>query len=250
MLGGQVKPMITTCDMRHLYSAKPKNETLIQQAKGYERRRCNHQDLDEPLSSLECLGSVVDPKDNATNKFRYLVASNDQSVRAEMRQIAGVPLIYYSKSVLLMEPMAGASEQVREREEKSKFRLGLKGQRAADAAQKRKRDDEGEDGEGDQSIAMEDAKPKSKKRKGPKGPNPLSVKKPKKDKTQAKPNDAKKERPAISDATGEDTQRGEREASAPRKRKRKHRSKADDGGADSGAAGGDAATDGGEATSP
>jgi U3 small nucleolar RNA-associated protein 23 len=246
MLGGQVKPMITTCDMRHLYSAKPKNETLIQQAKGYERRRCNHQDLDEPLSSLECLSAVVDPKDNATNKFRYLVASNDQSVRAEMRQIAGVPLIYYSKSVLLMEPMAGASEQVREREEKSKFKLGLKGQRAADAAQKRKRDDAGEDGEDDQSIDTEDAKPKTKKRKGLKQPNPLSVKKPKKDNTSAKPTSTKQERPTTSDATGDDTQRGEREASAPRKRRRKHKSKADDAGAD----GGDAAADGGEIGSP
>jgi U3 small nucleolar RNA-associated protein 23 len=257
MLGGQVKPMITTCDMRHLYAAKPKNETLILQAKEYERRRCNHQDLDEPLSSLECLSSVVDPKDNGTNKFRYLVASNDQSVRAQMRQVAGVPLIYISKSVLLMEPMADASEQIREREEKSKFRLGLRGQRAADAAQKRKRDDEAGDGEGDQSIATEDAKPNTKKRKGPKGPNPLSVKKPKKDKTAPQPGSTKKDRPTAPDTTGEDTQRGDREASAPRKRRRKHKSKADDGGADGGADGGsdggadgDTGADGGEAASP
>ena len=236
-----MKPMITTCDMRHLYAAKPKNETLILQAKEYERRRCNHQDLEEPLSSLECLSAVVDPKESGTNKNRYLVASNDRSVRAQMRHVAGVPLIYISKSVLLMEPMADASEQLREREEKSKFKMGLRGQRAQDATQKRKRDDEGEDGADDQSFATEDAKPKTRKRKGPKGPNPLSVKKPTKDKTPAKPISAKKERPTAPDATGEDIQRGEREASAPRKRRRKHKSKADDGAAASG---------GEEATSP
>ncbi|KAF1832953.1 hypothetical protein BDW02DRAFT_570545 [Decorospora gaudefroyi] len=229
MLGGQVKPMITTCDMRHLYNAKPKNETLILQAKEYERRRCNHQDLEQPLSSLECLCSVVNPKENATNKHRYVVASNDPSVRAQMRQIAGVPLIYISKSVVLMEPMADASEQVREREEKSKFRLGLKGQRNIDAAQKRKRDEEGE---GNQSIADQatgELRPKAKKRKGPKGPNPLSVKKPKKDKTPANPSSAKKARPSTSDATSEDVRKGDGESSEPRKRRRKHRSKADGG---------------------
>ncbi|KAI4673202.1 uncharacterized protein J4E88_008814 [Alternaria novae-zelandiae] len=242
MLGGQVKPMITTCDMRHLYLAEPKNETLILQAKEYERRRCNHQDLEKPLSTLECLSSVVDPKDNATNKHRYVVAANDPSTRAKMRQIAGVPIIYLSKSIVLMESMADVTEQHREREEKSKFKLGLKGQRKPDAATapKRKREDEGQ---GDQSIgdqATGDAKPKAKKRKGPKGPNPLSVKKPKNDKT-TKPTATKKSRPSTSETNGGDSQRGDREESAPRKRRRKHKSKADDGGD---------APDGGEPASP
>jgi U3 small nucleolar RNA-associated protein 23 len=237
MLGGQVKPMITTCDMRHLYNATPKNETLILQAKEYERRRCNHQDLDEPLSTLECLSSVVDPKDNATNKHRYVVATNDPSTRAKMREIAGVPIIYLSKSIVLMESMADATEQHREREEKSKFKLGLKGQRKPDEAPKRKREDEGNQSIGDQ--AMGDGKPKTKKRKGPKGPNPLSVKKPKKD-TTAQPSATKKARPSTSE-TGGDKQRGEREESAPRKRRRKHKSKAD---------GGDDAPDGGEPAQP
>ncbi|CAN9202912.1 unnamed protein product [Alternaria alternata] len=242
LLGAQVKPMITTCDMRHLYNAEPKNETLILQAKEYERRRCNHQDLEKPLSTLECLSSVVDPKDNATNKHRYVVAANDPDTRAKMRQIAGVPIIYLSKSIVLMESMAEATEQHREREEKSKFKLGLKGQRKPDEAPKRKREDEGQAGQGDQSIedqATGDARPKAKKRKGPKGPNPLSVKKPKKEKT-ALPSAAKKTRPSTSETDG-DKKRGEREDSAPRKRRRKHKSKADGGGD---------APDGGEPSEP
>jgi len=232
--------MITTCDMRHLYNAKPKNETLILQAKEYERRRCNHQDLEEPLSSLECLSSVVDPKDSGTNKHRYVIASNDSSVRAKMRQIAGVPVIYISRSVVLMEPMADVTEQFREREEKSKFKLGLKGQRNpgnADAPPKRKRADEGQDAEGNQSIsdqATGEARPKAKKHKGPKGPNPLSVKKPKKDKTSA----PKKARPSTSETAGGDDHRGNRDDSAPKKRRRKHKSKAE-GGNDDDAPGGE-----------
>ncbi|KAL6712108.1 hypothetical protein ACN47E_003151 [Coniothyrium glycines] len=221
VLGGQVKPMITTCDMRHLYTAKPKNETLILQAKEYERRRCNHQDLDEPLSSLECLTSVVDPKDSSTNKHRYVVASNDPNVRKQMRSIAGVPLIYISKSVVLMEPMADATEKLREREEKSKFKQGLKGQRNPEA-QKRKRDDEEEEAEEGRAIADQgtnDSNPSKKRRqKGPKGPNPLSVKKASKD---VLPGSAIK-KPRAAEPTAES------ESSAPRKRKRKHKSKADE----------------------
>ena len=236
-----MKPMITTCDMRHLYNAKPKNETLILQAKEYERRRCNHQDLEEPLSTLECLSSVVDPKDNNTNKHRYVVASNDLTTRKQMRRIAGVPLIYIAKSVVLMEPMANASEEQREREEKSKFKQGLKGQRKPDAGQKRKREDgeeENADAGGDQSIAgaTGDARtPKTKRQKGLKGPNPLSVKKAKKENAPAAGSDSKKTTATktrdLPLSTTEEGQTEDGQPSAPRKRKRKHKSKIDDGAA-------------------
>jgi U3 small nucleolar RNA-associated protein 23 len=223
--------MITTCDMRHLYLARPKNETLILQAKEYERRRCNHQDLDEPLSTLECLSEVVDPKDSGTNKNRYIICSDDVQVRKKMRSIAGVPLIYISKSVVLMEPMANATEELREREEKSKFKMGLKGQRKPDQllAPKRKRDNE-EEGD-DKSIAdgaTGDARPsKKKKAYGPKAPNPLSMKKAKKD-TPATQKAPKKARAVEAD----DAQPATEEAGAPtessgRKRKRKPKSKGD-----------------------
>ncbi|KAH7076442.1 Fcf1-domain-containing protein [Paraphoma chrysanthemicola] len=227
VLGGQVKPMITTCDMRHLYLAKPKNETLILQAKEYERRRCNHQDLDEPLSTLECLSEVVDPKSNGTNKNRYIVASNDARVRGHMRSIAGVPLIYISKSVVLMEPMANATEEQREREEKSKFKLGLKGQRKPDQPPKRKREEQDGEQEGGSIAdgATGDAQPSKKKRaKGPKQPNPLSMKKPKKEKAATsadKPSKSAESRQEPSAADGAPSE------AAGHKRKRKHKPKGD-----------------------
>ncbi|KAF2025231.1 hypothetical protein EK21DRAFT_76898, partial [Setomelanomma holmii] len=242
VLGGPVKPMITTCDMRHLYLAKPKNETLILQAKEYERRRCNHQDLDEPLSTLECLSEVVDPKGNGTNKNRYIIASNDSRVRGHMRSIAGVPLIYISKSVVLMEPMANATEEIREREEKSKFKLGLKGQRKPDQAQKRKREEEDQEREGSSIVggATGDARPAKKKRaKGPKQPNPLSMKKSKKDKDATQASTSKKSKPSVADGQPSTTDAAPTEGSG-HKRKRKHKSKSD----------GDAASAPAEPTSP
>ncbi|KAF2626897.1 hypothetical protein BU25DRAFT_422226 [Macroventuria anomochaeta] len=226
VLGAKVKPMITQCDMRHLYDAKPKNETLILQAKEYERRRCGHHELEEPLSTLECLSSVVDPKGSGSNRHRYVVASNEKEVRAKMRSIPGVPLIYISKSVVLMEPMTNATEEHREREEKSKFKLGLKGQRRPDAGEKRKREDEEE--RDDKSIATEAQVPKKRRQKGPQQPNPLSMKKKKADASNSQPSSEKKAvsvEPQNSQPTTTDAQDGE--AAAPKKRRRKHKSKAE-----------------------
>ncbi|PVI08202.1 hypothetical protein DM02DRAFT_608278 [Periconia macrospinosa] len=229
VLQGEIKPMITQCSMRHLYKATPKNNALIDQAKTYERRRCNHHELEEPLSDLECLKEVVDPKGSMTNKHRYVVASQDEKVRKHMRRIAGVPVIYISKSVMLLEPMGTSSEEARNREEKSKFRLGLKGARNPDAGQKRKRDS---NEEGQDDIAEEkstDARPQKKKKKqhGPKQPNPLSVKKSKKAET---PKNATPRTPETSEpqtTVTEDAEGGA--AGTTRKRKRKHKPKGDSG---------------------
>jgi U3 small nucleolar RNA-associated protein 23 len=101
-------------------------------------------------------------------------------------------MLYISRSVMIMEPMGGATEDLREREEKAKFKAGLKSRGSATNLRKRSRDDS-ESGEEEgvhpsraanvaaatASAPGADAVPKAKRRKGPKGANPLSVKKPK-----------------------------------------------------------------------
>jgi len=234
--------------MRHLYTAEPKDEALITQAKGYERRRCNHHELEQPLSTLECLSEVVDPKDNLVNKHRYIIATQDPEVRARMRRIPGVPLVYINRSVMILEPMATSTEDQRDREEKAKFRAGLKGKRGGDSGEKRKRDEEDDEAAGTDSnpgvtrhqTAEGDAHQQKKKRvKGPKGPNPLSVKKPAKEKkirppqstqtidrpatTELQSSEARTEDPPSTgvEIGGHDTT----EATAKHKRKRKHKPK-------------------------
>ncbi|KAI1456437.1 Fcf1-domain-containing protein [Annulohypoxylon moriforme] len=180
-LHGEVKPMITQCSMRHLYERKsePGVEAAIEQAKTqFERRRCGHHpdEYPEPLSALECIKSVVDLKGNAVNKHRYVCAINDDDVRANIRQVAGTPLVYIRRSVMIMEPMATVSTAIRAKDEKNKFRAELK-----PSAGKRKRDDDGDQVEKDEQVtanAAEDEQPKKKKKNyGPKQPNPLAVKK-------------------------------------------------------------------------
>lgn len=231
-LHGEIKPMITQCCIRHLYNATPEpgqekeKEQWIEVAKQAERRRCGHHELDEPLSELECIQSVVDPKGSLTNKHRYVVATQEREVRAAMREVAGVPLVYINRSVMVMEPMAGHSAEVREAEEKSKIRAGLKSRRGAEVTgekRKAKEDGEKEDEEGEQEEVAASV-PKRKKPKGPSGPNPLSVKKSKKEKPQeggggggGKKSQAKKvedEKSAIRRATKQDPQAGDKALSA------------------------------------
>lgn len=210
--------------MRHLYAAakEPGVSYLIDKAKTYERRRCGHlpDDYPEPLSTKECLSSVVDPKGSNTNKHRYVVASQELDVRKHMRGILGVPLVYIARSVMIMEPMADATTGNREREEKSKFRDGLKSRGSGSLKRQREDGDEGAD------VAK-----KAKKQRGPKEPNPLSVKK-------KKNVEGESSKPAIveSKSKKEDGIDGTVDASAEgsdpnvkRKRRRKHKSATDTG---------------------
>lgn len=224
-LHGKVKIMITQCCIRHLYTRAreepgPAGRAAIELAKTFERRRCGHkpEDYEEPLSTLSCLGHVVDGKGRNQNKNCYVVASQDAEVRRHMRGIAGVPLIYISRSVMIMEPMSTSTVQIGARAERAKFRSELR----PTAGEKRKRegdgseeeDDDDADDDTDKEDDADDAKdtadavdagpkpPKKKKQYGRKEPNPLSVKK----KSKAQP-----ARPT--------------ETAAKKKRKRKHKAK-------------------------
>lgn len=219
-LHGQVKPMITQCSMRHLYAAakEPGVSFLIDKAKTYERRRCGHlpEDYPEPLSTHECLCAVVDPKGGGYNKHRYVVASQELETRKALRAVKGVPLVYINRSVMIMEPMADASVQLREHDEISKFRAGLKGRGSGSLKRKREEDVDG--------GSVPEAKKKS-KAPGPKGPNPLSMMKSKRKKTDesARPKD-----PEIGQDAGQKD--GDGEDQVKKKRKRKHKTKkAEDG---------------------
>lgn len=264
-LHGEIKPMITQCCIRHLYTSpattaeeKRDKDAWIEVAKAAERRRCGHHELEHPLSTLECMQSVVDPKGSGTNRHRYVVASQDLEVRQKMREIAGVPLVYINRSVMILEPMAAKSEKVREADEKGKIRAGLKGGRpASSSALKRKRDDEDEAeldvdvpdraraiaaaGGTQQATHTGPVPKKQRKAKGLKGPNPLSVKKTKKEPSKASAaRETEEERSAVRKATKSDPQVTEKAvdviaaadggavdglAEGPRKRKRKRKTK-------------------------
>lgn len=240
--------VITQCSMRHLYTLpstpQPQKDSFIATAKGMERRRCNHHTLDTPLTTIECLSSVIDPKNLKINKNRYIVASQEEEFRRHCRGISGVPLIYVKRSVMVMEPMAEGSISVRDGVERGKFRVGLRGKGqiagtkrktygAASEAQNAEKDNLADGA--DQPGEMEPVK--KRKVRGPKGPNPLSVKKPRRkseDNPQKEKDESRKPLASIKGGEPDDNvskvvnvierSAGEsKESPAKRKRKRKHK---------------------------
>ncbi|KAL2154043.1 hypothetical protein VTH82DRAFT_2719 [Thermothelomyces myriococcoides] len=234
-----VKPMITQCCIRALYAKNmgpnrnkdPIVVAAIDRAKTFERRRCGHLMDKDPLTERECMLSVVDPKGKGENKFRYVVVTQDEWLRDRLRSVVPTPLMYVRRSVMILEPMSAASAQAMEREERSKFLDGI-----IRRANKRKReDDESDDelsgadgkdeGEKKGETGGDDRPKKKKKRYGPKGPNPLSVLKPKKKKPAAPPPKPK----ATAPPRGEGTTEASTEKKAKRKRRKKSKGGSGDG---------------------
>ena len=231
---GKVKPMITTCSMRAMY-ANNKDPTVaaaIERAKAFERRRCGHL-MDQPAQpERSCVMSVVDGKDTGRNVNRLCIGTQDEDLRRRLRSIPFVPMCYSKRSVMILEPASNATTQARERDEKSKFRDGLK-------TRKRKRETANSDDEGGAPktaqpnvIEPEEHEIKRKRRAhGPSGPNPLSMRKAK---SKARPEDQGKKTSAPEPVADDSAQ-----VKAKRKRrKKKQGGDGDDGGDGEGGAGG------------
>ncbi|CAK7890709.1 rRNA-processing protein Utp23p [[Candida] anglica] len=157
----ETKPMITQCCMQALYSSG--NQEAISIAKGFERRRCNHQPSspEEPAACIESIVAI-----DGENKHRYIVASQEHELRKTLRKIPGVPLIFMNRSVMVMEPLSYASAKFSENFESKKLTQGLNNTKKVKP--------------NNQSIdkpLIQVTTEGAKKRKGPKAPNPLSMKK-------------------------------------------------------------------------
>ncbi|KAK7064472.1 rRNA-processing protein utp23 [Favolaschia claudopus] len=169
VLQGDVKPMITQCCIHELYLQGKSQQPAVDLAKTFERRKCNHR---EPIPGDECLISVV----GESNKHRYVVATQSQPLRVKLREIPGVPILHDNRSVLVLEPASDATKRSKEYREQQALqptdseKLGL--------------------------VASTSSEPTRKQKKGPKAPNPLSVKKKKVESTPAANASSKgKERP-------------------------------------------------------
>ncbi|KIP12024.1 hypothetical protein PHLGIDRAFT_98791 [Phlebiopsis gigantea 11061_1 CR5-6] len=169
VLQGTVKPMITQCCIHELYLQGKGVQPVVDLAKTFERRKCNHK---EAIPGDECVSSVV----GDSNKHRYVIATQSQPLRSKLRAISAVPVVHITRSVMILEPMSEISQQVKARAEQQ-ILLPSSTETAKLAA-----------------TAPAAEGPPKKKRKGPKGPNPLSMKKKKPKQAESAP------RPATKDA--------------------------------------------------
>ncbi|KAG2129947.1 PIN domain-like protein [Suillus clintonianus] len=147
VIQGNVKPMITQCSIQELYLQGKARQPAVDLAKTFERRKCNHR---EAIPGVDCLLSVV----GDTNKHRYVVATQSQSLRNALRIIPAVPVIHINRAVMVLEPPSEATLKAKELTDEQSLHSSVP----------------------KLATALQD-KLVPKKRKGPKGPNPLSVKK-------------------------------------------------------------------------
>ncbi|ONH68603.1 rRNA-processing protein UTP23 [Cyberlindnera fabianii] len=192
-LQAEIKPMITQCCMQALYETK--NQSAIQLAQTFERRKCGHFGPNTKPPH-ECIKSIVDI--NGTNKHRYVVASENDRLRFSLRKVPGVPLVHMKRSVMIMEPLSITSARASTALEKSKLVGGLNNIKVGTAK------------DGELAKAEEQANASQiKKKRGPKEPNPLSI---------------KKKKSAQTGNKDESQETGEK-----KKRRRKHKKSTEDG---------------------
>lgn len=216
-LHGKVVPYITQCTLAKVmegYSGKGKDgrPPYLPLPMTVPLRYCKHKDSDGKergvIAEGECLvdllGGQAKGNEVKKNKNHFILAAADwdegikeekerkkiearrrekrkrgevdEDARKGARMIPGVPIIYVKKSVMILEEPSLATEKAVRGIEKEKYKDGIGG---ATRGTKRKRDDSDEESGSDADADQLDAKSlgKSKKTKGPSGPNPLSVKK-------------------------------------------------------------------------
>ncbi|KAM0746750.1 Fcf1-domain-containing protein, partial [Meredithblackwellia eburnea MCA 4105] len=183
---GTVKPLITQCCIQALYDKGEAGQAAVELAKGFERRKCNHF---KPRPQDECVTSIVAGTDN---KHRYVVATQSPELRQTLRGIPGVPIIYLSRSVVLLEAPSNATLNRKKQMENAKLHAPISELAALKSIPLPSNSTSlitaglplasssalpstggGEEADGEK---VEPAL-KKRKKKGPKGPNPLSVKK-------------------------------------------------------------------------
>lgn len=100
--------MVTYCSVTLLQSAnKPPTQAgsaALSLAKPYERRKCNHHKPKE--TDAECISGIMGTSEN---KFRLCVATQDKGLRATLRKVPGVPLLFEKRAMLLLEPPSTAT---------------------------------------------------------------------------------------------------------------------------------------------
>jgi len=155
---GEARLFTTPCCITELEQLNCYGAMMV--AKGFPVFKCGHQQA-EPAST--CIASLV----GGHNSRHFVVATNDYGLRTLLRGVPGTPVLYlHGNSPTLERP----SELTRGRvEQEAEERTGVTTHQARTIKAMKKQ------------VFGEEVKPKKKKRKGPKGPNPLSCKKKKKD---------------------------------------------------------------------
>jgi len=137
---------------------------------------------DDTMSAGEAIRALIGEE----NKGKYMVATQDQELKSQLRHVPSVGLFFVSRAVLLMEAPSNTSKAVSAKQEGEKFRLLSEEERLL-LATIRKKDKAAASGEKTVGSVEQQQQQQQQQQaamgrkirtnKKPKGPNPLSVKK-------------------------------------------------------------------------
>ncbi|QRW17827.1 rRNA processing protein, Fcf1 family protein [Rhizoctonia solani] len=184
--------------MVELYKLGPSAQHIVDLAKLFERRKCNHR---EAIENEPCIESVV----GETNKHRYVVASQSTDLRNKLRKIPAVPLVHINRSVMVLEPRSEATIKAKDQSESASMGVTDSEARALT------------------SSSTPTATEPTHKRKIAKGPNPLSMKKKKPKSEKRKRDSGEPEAKAQKVIANGESQAENSEGGHKRKRRRKHK---------------------------
>lgn len=184
----ETRLFVSACCIDNLYRSR--NELAVQLAKRMQKRFCHHK---EPLASKDCIASIVNC--DGENKHRFVVITQNEKLRDELRKITAVPLFYIKKGVLVMEPLSKTTKKIAAYVNSQKLTSGLNDVRAGT---KRPAESEGEADDGEEADKQTDSETREqnaqlKKKRKVKGVNPLAMKKKKAQQQPSKGSEKKSE---------------------------------------------------------
>eukprot|EP00425_Heterocapsa_triquetra_P009317 CAMPEP_0195128538 /NCGR_PEP_ID=MMETSP0448-20130528/139412_1 /TAXON_ID=66468 /ORGANISM="Heterocapsa triquestra, Strain CCMP 448" /LENGTH=273 /DNA_ID=CAMNT_0040166345 /DNA_START=26 /DNA_END=844 /DNA_ORIENTATION=+ len=155
LLGGRATPSVTGCVLAELRALGSRALGAAIIAKGYYRVKCGHDD--KPIGAAACCLEQI----GKSNDRKFLVATQDPELTQTLRQVPGVPIISINGQVPRVEEPSSASRSIAAGGEKRKLEPSAWEKPKLVELKQRE-------------IKAKALAETPKKRKGPKGPNPLS----------------------------------------------------------------------------
>ena len=161
LLGEKVVLIIPSCIFKEVQSIENKIPGLLKLLSQYKVEECSH----GLLSPTNCIRDYIGNK----NQSKYFVATQDNFLRIQLRNIPGVPLIFFEQNMLLMDKPSKRSIEASERREDLKEDPQIKDFLVAEFKESKYYKRKQEEYKLNKLMGYI--------RKKAKGPNPLSIKK-------------------------------------------------------------------------
>ena len=112
LLDDKINLIITSCVFKEIQEIDKNIPGLLSLVSTYKIEKCSH----NLLNPINCIQTYIGKK----NKNKYFVATQDKFLRAQLRKIPGVPLIFFDQNMLLIEKLSRISIEASERRESLK----------------------------------------------------------------------------------------------------------------------------------